>query len=64
MSADDSVCVDECVLFSNKSKHSRLSNAPVVGWTVEGQAPESSLYIEAALILRARVRSRHTFVNI
>lgn len=41
-----------------------LSNAPVVVWTVEGQASESSLYIKAALILRARVCSCHTFINI
>lgn len=41
-----------------------LSYAAVVVWTVEGQASESSLYVKAALLLRARVRSRQTFINI
>lgn len=45
-------------------RNSRLSNAPVVVWTLKGQASESSLYIKAALILCACVCSRHAFINI
>lgn len=47
-----------------KFRYSRLSNLLVVVWTLERKASESSLYIEAALTLRARVASSHTFINI
>lgn len=65
------VSINECVCCSaavcateTQSRYSRLSNTPVVAWTLEGQASESSLYIKAALILCACVCSRHAFINI
>lgn len=41
-----------------------LSDPSVIVRTLERQASESSLYIEAALILCARMASCHTFINI
>lgn len=49
---------------SFECSHLRLSNTSVVVWTVEGQTSESSLYVEATLILGTRVTSNDTFINI
>lgn len=45
-------------------RYSRLSNTSVVFGTVKGQAPVPAQDVEAALIFRACVSSRYTFVNV
>lgn len=47
-----------------QSRYSRLSDTAVVVWAFKGEASESSLYVKAALILRTRVCSCQTFINI
>lgn len=51
-------------LIAKQAFASSLSNPSVIVRTLERQASESSLHIEAALILCARMASCHTFINI